>query len=343
MTTHAEGRFAPELDLLSIVYVGDDDERLAELSRLADLVGLDFTRLAAGETRRAGVLTFSSEGLPPYVVKAQFHDLFAPYFARGQVRLHVRDDAADILELMAAVGATVRGKVIGVLGAHGGVGVTTIAAWLARLLAKGDESVALLDLNPASAGLELRLGIVDEPGKRWADMQGSGAVLAGRVNSSLPLWNKVRVLSGDNRGAPPIDAEAGARVIAALSQVNSWTILDFGPLVARPDSVGYGWLGWCDHLLLLTRADQVSLMETSAKLGDLVSGPPLTVVAMGVSSQNEAAHVADILGLHNVISVRQAKGNRGDIDHGVRPGDRQRSGVARDLVELADHCVSQVP
>lgn len=81
----------------------------------------------------------------PRLPRRPLHDMYSPYFPRGHVRLNP-NESADVLELMAAVGLTRRGRVIGVVGAHGGAGTSTLAAWLARLIA-ADEECALVDVE----------------------------------------------------------------------------------------------------------------------------------------------------------------------------------------------------
>lgn len=95
--------------------------------------------------------------------------MFASYFAKGVAQFHVRDDASDLLALMSSVGTTVRGTVVGIVGAHGGAGTTTVAAWLARMAARDGTPIALADLNPAGDSWQEFLGI-DSGGTTRADI-----------------------------------------------------------------------------------------------------------------------------------------------------------------------------
>ena len=344
MTTpanHSRRDSVPHLDLLSVVYVGRADRTFDDVFTLAELVGVDVTRVAASETERQGVLRLVGiEGDPTKVV-ASFHPMFAPYFARGQLTLDVRDDSADLLELMVAVGATMRGKVLGVIGAHGGAGTSSLAAWLGRLLSD-DETVALVDLDPASVGLDFMLAIQREPGRRWPDLSGQGALLPGRLGGALPSWHGVRVLSADDRGGAPLVGDGAVRAISALSQVHSWTILDLPPSGAVAGTRENRWIEWCDHLLLVTASDSVSLARARVKAAALGQVAPLTVVAMGVKSKAEAAHVAEVIGVDSVVPVRRLRGIEGDVNHGLAPGDRSRSDTSRDVRALTRHCLDVV-
>ena len=315
-----------DLRLRSLVYAGSDQQISAELQRLSDLVGLDFTQVASGDKRTEGVLRFTSADLPPLTVEATFHEFFAPYFAAGSVRLHVRDDLADVLELMAAVGATQRGRVIGVCGAHGGAGTTTVAMLLARRLMSDEDSVAIADFNPYSTGLDQRALIAEEPGLRWADIADSGALLPGKLANALPRWKGVRVLSADPRRAPDVQQTA---VLGALAQTHAWTVVDLG--VARNGTDFHALREWCDHLVLVTRVDGVEFASAKACLEWLAEEPILTVLANCVSSNNEAAYLAQALGVRDVHQMRHLRGLNGDLEHGVHLGDRQASGMYRDL------------
>lgn len=324
-----------------MIYYGTKDAAFAELSRLAELVGLDIERVAQGDRSRAGVLMFTTSGCPDGSVAATFHDLFAPYFAKGRAELSLRDDTGAILELMVAVGATLRGKVIGVVGSRGGLGASTLAAWLARELA-ADGHVGLVDADPVSAGIDMLLTIQDEPGKRWADIGGRGALLAGRLVESLPLWHGVRVLSADERGAIPIMGDLGVRAISAVSQVCAWTIVDLPPVAVVDASVARTWLDWCDHALYLVAPDELGLAH--AKVGRTRLGPKVevTCVGAGITGGGQSAHVSAVLG-ETIVTVRHQKGMVADVDHGVSPGDRARGGVAKDVAVIASHLRAVVP
>lgn len=331
----------PDVDLLSSIFRGEKGAEFTELSRLAELVGVDLS-LLSNDDRRDGVLRFSSDGLAQGQVRAQFHPLFAPYFAQGSVTLHITNDSARILELFAAVGSTIRGKVVGIVGAHGGAGASTLASGLARGLAQGKGSVALIDLCPASAGIELLLSLVGVPGKRWADVHGQGALLAGRLKESLPVWNGVRVLSADERGAAPEQGELPIRAVAALAQVNTWTILDMPNTALIPSAAAHDLLAWCDYLLVVTRPDSLHLIVTHTLLSHADIKVRTGVVAADVRSKNQAAHIAQTLNLPSIHTIRFERSYDAALEHGVDPGGRARTGFARDVKTLCSYIEANV-
>ncbi len=124
--------------------------------------------------------------------------------------------------------------VVGVVGARGGVGASTVAAALAlrvhrhgwhaerrrprrrgtgRAGATADvPRVVLVDLDPAGGGLDVHLGIEDVPGVRWPDLAGArGDVSGPELTDLLPDWAGVTVLSGDRwRPGPAPRARASS-------------------------------------------------------------------------------------------------------------------------------------
>lgn len=332
----------PDVQLLSAVFRGSDDAAFHELLHLAQLVGVDLTRLSHADMRD-GVLRFTSENCPPGHVNATFHELFAPYFSAAATLLDVHQDSAKILELLVAVGTTIRGKVVGVVGAHGGAGASTLAATLARELVSRGGGVALIDIDPASAGIELLLSLVGVTGKRWADVHGQGALLAGKLNSALPLWHGVRVLSADERGGMPPNAEAGPNIIAAISQMNAWTVIDIPTSALVPEMPTNSVLEWCDYLFVVTRCDAVHLATTHTLLSRMNTALLTSVVAINVTSKNEAAHIAQMLAVDFVHTVRFEHSYESALEHGVEPGERSRSRFSRDVHTLCAYLEQVVP
>lgn len=310
----------------SVAYRGADKATGEELARLAELVGIDFVW-----ANTSAVLMFDDADTPGFL-DAHFHDMYSPYFPRGHVRLDP-NESADVLELMAAVGLTRRGRVIGVVGAHGGAGTSTLAAWLARLIA-ADEECALVDANPVSAGIDHLLAIDAEPGERWADLAGEGAILPGRLTRVLPRWHDVHVVSADDRGGVP-DVAAAIRVITALAQTHPWTVLDLPVSATLPTSPDRALLDWCDSLILVTRPDAVSLAHARVRRAQL--GRQVVAVGTTVGTKMEAAHLAGVIGAPTLFPVRNMRSARGDTDHGVAPGDRKRSGADRDVRAVLAH------
>lgn len=95
-------------------------------------------------------------------------------------------------ELLSALGrndkqiAVAAGHMIGVVGAVGGTGASTLAAALAKRRAVSATTV-LIDGVPSSGGIDLLLGVEDAPGARWPDVGvRRGTVQAADVLKALP-------------------------------------------------------------------------------------------------------------------------------------------------------------
>lgn len=342
-------------ELASAAYYGTDQQVYAELRELAELVGIEIIYInpSRKNLRTAGlhkpipnsdeagvqaqmlnsplaVLNFCSSGVDKRL-RASFHPTYAAYFAAGSVELDLRADSAEILELMAAVGATVRGQVLGVVGAQGGIGTSTTALWIAREFARKHHSVAVIDLNPTSPGIDLIISGVGIPGKRWRDIYGSGSMLANRLAQVLPVWRGVRFLSADSRGGVDLRLGNGEKAIAALSQVHEWTVLDLPTRALDPHDLTHQWIEWCDAILLLSGVDAVSLAGTQARLADFSANANLAVVAVGAKNRGHLADIASQLGFSSIFGLRRQKSLAGDLEHGLAPGDKERSNSARDI------------
>lgn len=109
-------------------------------------------------------------------------------FELGQQRgaYDVPDQSGQLLRALGALRTPKdheRGRVIGVVGASGGVGASTFAAACARAAAPS----TLVDGHAHSGGLDLLLGIEEEIGARWGEIAiGEGAVAREDVRRALP-------------------------------------------------------------------------------------------------------------------------------------------------------------
>ncbi len=143
------------------------------------------------------------------------------------------------------------GTVVGVLGARGGVGATTLAALLAAALARRTATV-LVDLV-GGAGLDVVLGMEGLPGPRWPDLSGAGDVAGDQLLAALPRWGRVAVVSTDRArpGLPPPDD-----VLDRLREAAGTVLMDLPPseVVARRAPVSR-----CDLLVVVAGRDVTSV------------------------------------------------------------------------------------
>lgn len=124
------------------------------------------------------------------------------------------------------------GFTIGVVGASGGLGASTLTAALAfRGAAVLDDctSAVAVDLDPRG-GLDTTLCLEHVPGTRWEDLLDDGAGLVGPTSlrvSDLPGEDGVAVLSGGDGRPPP--AEIVLEALDLLGPLVDLVAVDCGP------------------------------------------------------------------------------------------------------------------
>lgn len=253
------------------------------------------------------------------------------------------------------------GRLIGVVGARGGLGASTVAAALARRLARGaparrglrrsggeapggpgarpPTTTALADLDGAGGGLDVLLGVEAMRGLRWPDLHGArGEVSGTELTALLPRWSGVTVLSGDRArpGAPP--AEIVADVLAALASCHDQVVLDLdrqhvltGP--SGPPAVPQR----CAVVLVVAGRDLRSVAGVLAlRTAGLAGVPDVRLVVRGPAPGGlgvlELAHVVD---LPVAASLSPEPGLDAVLERGGGPVLAHRSSLARAVDRLA--------
>jgi len=233
------------------------------------------------------------------------------------------------------------GRVIGVVGARGGVGASSLAAALARRLARGGRhgagasgSVALADLDGAGGGIDVLLGVEGAEGLRWPDLHGARGEVSGTdLTALLPRWSGVTVLSADRArpGAPR--AEVVADVLDALAASHDEVVLDLD----RGALAGCGPLARCAVVLVLAARDLRSVAGVLALRGAVLAAvPDVRLVVRGPAPGGlgvlEMAHVVD---LPVAASMGPQPGLDAALERGGGPVPRRRSPLARAVDRLA--------
>lgn len=142
------------------------------------------------------------------------------------------------------------GHVLGLLGASGGVGATTLAAACAVRAALAGVQVVLVDAAPWSGGIEVRTGTDADAGLRWPDLVGARGDLDGRrLIADLP-GTDLRCLSWDGT-APPAEPPGPHPVVRALRAATELVVVDL-PRAGATGAVP--WWEACDDVLLVLDA-----------------------------------------------------------------------------------------
>lgn len=136
--------------------------------------------------------------------------------------------------------------VIGLSGASGGLGTSTLAAAVAGLAGELGRTALLVDLAPNAGGIDQLVGCAHEPGLRWPVREEGMFTLRAR---DLPCWYGVRVLSqrGAVRPAPALGPTA-LDAVARLRREHEVTVLDL-PHAGHPHASR--WFGLCDTVALV--------------------------------------------------------------------------------------------
>jgi cellulose biosynthesis protein BcsQ len=164
-----------------------------------------------------------------------------------------------------------------VLGGSGGVGASTFAAVLAWAAGRA----VLVDLDPVGGGLDVLLGIEDQPGARWSGVRLDGGRLDPQLLADgLPRWAGVPVLAAD-LSPPTASIEP---VLAAASAVGV-AVLDLPRGLSPPRDAA---AERCDVVLVLAEARVRPLAAARAVLATLPDVPAGVLVRRGDVPVEEA-------------------------------------------------------
>ncbi|MBI9115972.1 septum site-determining protein Ssd [Sanguibacter suaedae] len=227
-------------------------------------------------------------------------------------------------------GAARSGPHLGVVGACGGAGASVLAAALARVAARADDRALLVDGDARGGGLDVLLGIEDDPGLRWPDLHAArGEVSAEDVVPLLPAWHGVRVLSADRTRPWALTPDVPTDVLRALQRTGDVVVHD----LRAPDLAA--WADRCTAVVVVARCDLTSVAGAVA-LRDALGATPAGLVVRGPAPGRLGAHdVADATGLPLWGEVRRDRALPGAVERGEGPPVRARRGAGGDLRRTA--------
>lgn len=215
--------------------------------------------------------------------------------------------------------------VVGVVGAAGGVGASTLAALVARRLSRTTSTV-LVDLDPGAAGLDVVVGIEESDGARWPDLRGAGGDVRGEdVVALLPRWGSCAVLSADRTRPSAVDPSVRLDVLHALAcEVGALVLdLDRGTVVD-----GDAPLAACDAVVVVARPDLRSVAGVLAmrpRLDEAATRRGIVVQGGGTG----ALGTADVTGATGVDVWHAARRDRALAARAERVGPGGRGPAAR--------------
>lgn len=207
-------------------------------------------------------------------------------------------EAADRLGsvLAGAVRSVRAARTVAVVGASGGLGVSTLVVSLAMLAARGGARAVAVDLAPASGGLDLLVGAETVRGLRWSDL-GQARGELGDVFGGLPQVDGAAVLSRSRQAEAP-GGEAVEAVLGGLGRSSDVVVIDAGRGPAPPEA---------ERVLVVVGADVRSVAAAQmldlgrAQAGIVVrSGPGRTVPESAVC-RSLGAECAGVIGSHKAL------------------------------------------
>src|SRR5690606_10448493 len=102
------------------------------------------------------------------------------------------------------------GAVVAVVGARGGAGASVVAASLGRAAGRRRGPVGLVDLALVGGGLDVLLGVEQDPGVRWPDLADARGRLDGEdLLARLPRWASTWPRPWDGTARSPARSSAG--------------------------------------------------------------------------------------------------------------------------------------
>ncbi|GAB3482618.1 septum site-determining protein Ssd [Amycolatopsis cihanbeyliensis] len=293
--------------------VGCEVDRAADLPgarpqwTAAPLVILDEEAVRYGDPppRRPGILLVCKGTVAPESLRRALRN--------GVERLvMLPDDEGELVSALADAveGPVLDGRVLAVLGGRGGAGASVFAAGLGLGAVRAGGNALLVDCDPLGGGVDLLLGVEDEPGLRWPELRvNSGRVSMAALQPALPGTRhgaaRLSVLSCGRDGADGAgpSGHAVAAVVRAGRRAGQLVVCDLPrhlPGAARPV------LELADLVILVVPAElracaaaaQVlrGLFQVRERVRVLVRGP--SAEGLGVDQ------VAAAVGVPAVASVR---------------------------------------
>ncbi|WP_179229112.1 septum site-determining protein Ssd [Parenemella sanctibonifatiensis] len=187
------------------------------------------------------------------------------------------------------------GSVLAVVGASGGVGVSTFVTGLGQACTDRGPTV-LLDVDAAGGGLDLLLGLEAQEGWRWRDLAAARGGLSG-LSGRLPSEDQLSVLAVDRdpAGAPgQVPRGALAVVLEAAANEFDAVIADLGRGEAAEHAVV---LERADRILLVVATELRSIAQARTITARLGAGAVELWVRQWRPSSLAPVVVADALGL----------------------------------------------
>jgi len=132
-----------------------------------------------------------------------------------------------LVERFADASSPRRGVVLGVLGARGGAGATSLAVALSLAAARLGRRTMLVDLDAYGGGVDLAFGAEGVEGPRWADFVAASPPASGEaLAAALPRCGEVTVLSWSRDGTADIPSTVVSSMLSAARRGADVVVVD---------------------------------------------------------------------------------------------------------------------
>ena len=162
-----------------------------------------------------------------------------------------------------------RGRVIGFIGAKGGVGTTTVAVNVALTLAEQKQRVAAVELRPNFGTFALQLGRTPVQNLKELLLLEPERVDEQALSDHLVQHpSGLHVLYGPAPGQnyPSLSFEHARAILNNLAAMNDYTIVD---LPSQPSPASRAALRQCDFVVLVSESDPASVQAARGTLQQL--------------------------------------------------------------------------
>lgn len=287
----------------------------------AVLIDAECAECVADQPRRPRVFVVAPDPGPPDYQRA--------LALHAEAACTVPSMSYDIVEALSATPArpSATGEVIGVLGACGGAGSSTLACALA--LSSSSPSL-LVDAVPFSGGLDLLLGAEEQEGKRWADVHVEGHVPAAELRAALPHVADTAILTCDRGGVAPAPSVEDIVAIIECHRSDSSGALTVVDLPAWGDTARQ-LVGALDRVYLVVPAE-VRAVAAGTAISRAVRTELGVVVRYRQWSGLSAHEVENLVKLPVVAEIPHVRGLAKTVEtRGMRTVPRQLKAVAERL------------
>jgi secretion/DNA translocation related CpaE-like protein len=211
---------------------------------------------------------------------------------------------------------------LGVVGARGGAGASTLAAALGLAASRRGQKVLLVDADPLSGGVDLVVGCEDVDGLRWPQVASThGRVGAAALRAALPRVGELAVLSWDRGGGTSLDVATVNSILASGRRGSELILID---LPRHLGDAAHAALTGCDVVVVVCTG-QVSCAAAAVQLLRTLRpecADIRLVVRQRAGASVDAEALSETLELSLLQTIPTKRSVERSIEEGVGPPPR---------------------